>query len=84
VAAFVNVGAVQFGGSSNQVSVFNGQNMQNAWDSHSPNVSTTGTAMGQLDMQNTGVAFLNNIMGIGQPIVDPDFKNNGAPMVVGP
>ena len=83
MAAFVTVGAIAFGGVSNDVGVFTGQNMQNGWDSHSPNLSVMGVMMGNMDIEWAGLAQLNNAMPIGQPIVDSDIKNN-APMVQGP
>jgi hypothetical protein len=84
MAAVVNLGGVQFGGSSNGVGVYNGQNMQNAWDTNSPNTSNLGTIMGQFSLQVNFVALMNNNMPIGQPILDNDFKTNGTPMVEGP
>ncbi|MCL6445427.1 MAG: hypothetical protein K6T83_18540 [Alicyclobacillus sp.] len=84
MAAFVNVGAIQFGGSSNGVGVFNGQNMQNAWDANSPNTSNFGTIMGQLDLQYAALAIFNNGMALGQPVFDNDIKENAAPQVEGP
>ena len=83
MAAFVGTGPIMFGGSSNGVGVFNGQNMQNAWDANSPNTSVNGTMMGQLDVQNAMWAILNNVTGVLQPIFDNDIKDN-APQVEGP
>lgn len=84
MAAVVNLGAVQFGGSSNQVGVFNGQNMQNAWDSNSPNLSATGTLMGQFSAQWSVAAVVNAFMPVGQPVFDNDLKDNGSPQLEGP
>ncbi|MDQ0189656.1 hypothetical protein JI721_09235 [Alicyclobacillus cycloheptanicus] len=84
MAAIVNIGGFQFGGSSNGVGVFSGQNMQNAWDANSPNTSNYGTQMGQMSAQYAVWAVLNDWMWIGQPVLDNDIKNNGAPMLEGP
>lgn len=84
MAAIVNIGGFQFGGSSNGVGVYSGQNMQNAWDTNSPNTSNFGTQMGQMDVQYSGVAILNDWMFVGQPVFDNDIKSNGAPMIEGP
>lgn len=84
MAAIVNVGGVQFGGSSNQVGLFNGQNMQNAWNANSGNISNYGTAMGQMSVQYAWVAVMNNWMPVAEPVIDSDFKNNGTPMLEGP
>lgn len=81
MAAICNTGGVIFGGSSNQVGVFDGQNMQNGWDSHSPNLSVLGTVMGQFDYQVVPITQLNNAMGVGQPIIVQNVKNNGSPVV---
>ncbi|MCL6517681.1 hypothetical protein [Alicyclobacillus sp.] len=85
MAAFINLGAVVFGGAnSNQVLVASGQNIQNAWDSHSPNLSNLGTVMGSGSLQWVGSAWFNNWMPVGQPITDPDLKNNGNGLLQGP
>jgi len=84
MAAIVNLGGVSFGGATNQVGVFNGQNMQNAWDSNAGNISVTGTLMGQFSAQYSVISNMNNWMGLGEPIIDNDIKNNGTPMIVGP
>ncbi len=84
MAAFVSfVGGVQFGGSSNQVGVWSGQNMQNAWDSNSPNTSAMGTLMGQFSAQ-FGAAPLYNFQPGGQPVFDNDLKDNVSPQLQGP
>lgn len=84
MAGFVNIGGIVYGGSANQVGTFNGQNMMPGWDSHAPNISNLGTLMGQLSLQGTSVAVLNNGMTIGQPIVDQDVKDNASPLAEGP
>lgn len=84
MAAIVNLGGVNFGGSSNQVGVFNGQNMQNAWDANASNISSMGTLMGQFSVQYAWVTNVNTWMVSGQPILDNDIKNNGTPMIEGP
>ncbi len=84
MAAFVTVGGVQFGGSSNQVGVFNGQNMQNGWDSNASNTSLLGTLMGQFSVGFALVAPFINVQPGGQPIFDNDLKNNASPLVEGP
>ena len=82
--AFVTIGPLQIGSASNQVGLFSGQNMQNAWDSHSPNVSTMGVMMGQSCTQWTGFAPFYNWMLMGQPLLDSDVKVNYAPLIQGP
>lgn len=84
MAAIVNIGGFQFGGSSNGVGVYSGQNMQNAWDANSPNTSNFGTQMGQMDVMISAWAMLNDWMFIGQPVFDNDIKNNADPMLQGP
>jgi hypothetical protein len=80
MAGFVTVVSVEFGGSSNGVGVYNGQNMQNAWDVNSPNVSGGGTTMGQYTIKNEAFIILNNTTGVSQPVVDSDLKGN-APQI---
>lgn len=84
MAAVVNLGGVQFGGSSNQVGVFNGQNMQNGWDANSPNTSVLGTMYGQLSWQGTWFAPLYNFAPGNQPTFDNDLKDNVSPLLQGP
>ncbi|MCL6547741.1 MAG: hypothetical protein K6T30_02400 [Alicyclobacillus sp.] len=84
MAAIVNLGAVQFGGSSNGVGVFNGQNMQNAWDANSPNISVAGTMYGQAELAWNVWLVMNNWMPVGQPVLDNDIKDNASPQLEGP
>ena len=84
MAAIVNKGFIQFGGSSNQVGVFSGQNMQNGWDSHSPNLSVLGTMLGPFSVQAAAFAQLNNSMLVGQPILSQELKDNASPLFQGP
>lgn len=84
MAAFVNVGGIVYGGSSNQVGTYNGQNMQNGWDANSPNLSLFGTMMGPMDVQWSGFSQFNNGMLVGQPTLDSDIKNNASPLAEGP
>lgn len=84
MAAVVNLGGIQFGGSSNQVGVFSGQNMQNGWDANSPNASVFGALMGQWSVQWSGAAPFYNLMPGGQPVIDNDLKNNASPLLEGP
>lgn len=81
--AFVNLGGIQFGGSSNQVGVYSGQNMQNGWDSNSPNLSLFGTAMGQYCWQGSEIAVLNAIAPGTDNVIDNDVKVNGSPLLQG-
>ncbi len=84
MAAFVTVGCVQFGGSTNQVGVFNGQMNQNGWDANSPNTSAMGVHLGQFSIEFAGFAPLINIQPGGQPVFDNDLKNNLSPNLEGP
>lgn len=84
LAAVVNLGGVQFGGSSNQVGVYNGQNMQNGWDSNSPNMSVFGAAMGQLCLQGAWLAPFYAFTPGSQTIFDNDLKDNASPLLQGP
>lgn len=84
MASVVNLGAIQLGSATNNIGFFNGQNIQNAWDSHSPNLSNMGTLMGSFSVEFTCVALFSNIMPIGQPIIDSDIKNNASPSIEGP
>ncbi len=84
MAAVVNIGGLQFGGSSNQVGVYNGQNMQNAWDSNSPSTSATGTLNGMGSTKIVGAAVLYNYALAGQALIDSDIKNNASPAAEGP
>lgn len=77
--AFVSIAGIVFGGASNQVGAFNGQNIQNAWDSHAPNISAAGSSLGQYTVKHVANAILYNNMLIGQPTMDADWKDNGSP-----
>ncbi len=84
MAAIITVGGIQFGGSTNQVGVFNGQNMQNGWDSNSPNTSVLGSLLGQFSLEFVFAAPFYNIQPGGQPVFDNDLKNNASPLAEGP
>lgn len=81
--ALVSIGMIQIGSASNQVAVFSGQNMQNAWDSNAANISTLGTLMGQYSIEYSRIAVMNNMMRSGQPLIDCDTKLNDAPLMQG-
>lgn len=83
MSAIVNVGPIVIGGASNGVGVFNGQNMQNDWDSHAPNISTLGPMMGNSSAQWSMYAALWINTAVGQPTFDQDFKANNSPMWIG-
>ncbi|MCL6547740.1 MAG: hypothetical protein K6T30_02395 [Alicyclobacillus sp.] len=84
MSAIVEIGSIWVGGASNCAGLFNGQNMQNNWDSHAPNISAAGVMMGG------GSAYVSWLTGlwvrsvIGQPLADQDWKLNGSPLLVGP
>lgn len=79
MSALVQIGHVQIGGASNQVGVFDGQNMQIAWDSHSPGVSALGIMMGRYNATSCMHASVLIQTAVGQPIVDNDIKLNASP-----
>lgn len=84
MSAIVNLGGIQFGGSTNQIGVYNGQNMQNAWDSNSPSMSVGGPLEGMCSTKIIGTAVLYNYSIAGQALFDSDIKNNASPVAEGP
>lgn len=83
MAAMVSIGTIAIGGSSNCTGIFSGQNMQNNWDSHAPNISSLGTMMGTWNYTNVYLARLDNQSVFNQPIYDQDSKTNASPMWMG-
>ncbi|MCL6516731.1 hypothetical protein [Alicyclobacillus sp.] len=71
---FVQLGGVSSDAVSNNSGVFTGQNIQNAWDSHSPGVSVHGLLMGDSNIATCRSACMWNLSWYGQPIYDMDSK----------
>lgn len=84
MGAVVNVGSIFIGSTANATGIFNGQNMQNDWDSHSSNMSTLGTMSGNRSIQASLYTVLWSTAVIGQPVLDQDIKANGSPLIIGP
>lgn len=84
MAAFVSIGAFQVSTMANDTGFFYGQNVQNAWDSHSPVQMGAGFIMGNYDMNNVAGTFAYSPSGILQPIADQDVKDNFSPSWQGP
>jgi hypothetical protein len=82
--ANVQIGYIVIGSAANAVGVFNGQNMQNDWDSHSPSTATIGMTMGNHSLVVSQFAYMWNMNKVGQPLFDQDTKANGSPMLIGP
>ncbi|MBX5437291.1 MAG: hypothetical protein IRZ33_08740 [Alicyclobacillaceae bacterium] len=84
MSAFVEIGQIWIGGASNGAGLFNGQNMQNDWDSHAPHISAGGVLMGGACVFQSWLTGLWMWTLVGQPLVDQDWKMNGAQMWIGP
>ncbi|MCI0182935.1 MAG: hypothetical protein OWR52_08300 [Acidibacillus sp.] len=84
MAAFVSVGAFQISSMTNDVGFFYGQNVQNAWDSHSPLQIGAGYVMGNYDFNGTTAILSYTPSVILQPIADTDVKDNFSPSWQGP
>jgi hypothetical protein len=84
MSATVQIGRILIGGAANCVGVFNGQNMQNDWDSHAPNLSAFAGIHGDHCMALFQHCTLYNSTAIGQPTFDADTKMNQSPMYIGP
>jgi hypothetical protein len=84
MSANVSIGFIQIGSAANAVGVFNGQNMQNNWDSHTPTLATIGGAFGNHDYMACQYATLSNRSELGQATFDNDTKLNGAKLWIGP
>jgi len=84
MSAMVSIGWVNVGAATNGTGVFNGQNMQNDWDSHAPSISSSGDIAGNWGRYFSVYTILWNINEIGQPIVDSDTKMNNNRILIGP
>ncbi|MCY0876735.1 MAG: hypothetical protein OWT28_10780 [Firmicutes bacterium] len=84
MAAFVSVGALSISSMTNDVGFFYGQNVQNAWDSHSPIQMGAGFVMGNWCMNATSAIFSYTPSVILQPIADSDVKDDFSPSWEGP
>lgn len=84
MAALVSIGTISIAGSSNCTGIFNGQNMQNNWDSHAPAMTALGGMMGNWDVKTAYVCRLESQSLLGQPTYDQDIKANASPMWMGP
>lgn len=84
MSAMVNIGQVTVGSAANATGVFNGHNMQNDWDSHAPNISSTGGIMGNWSVESSHYALIWNTNNVGQPIADNDYKMNVNRVWIGP
>lgn len=82
--AFVNIGTIAIGGSSNGAGIFSGQNMQNNWDSNSPTISSLGSMMGNRCIKSAYYCVLESESVLSQPLYDQDIKCNLSPMWMGP
>lgn len=84
MAAFVSVGAFSISSMTNDVGFFYGQNVQNAWDSHSPIQMGAGFVMGNWCMNATSAILSYTPSVILQPIADQDVKDDFSPSWEGP
>ncbi|PWI58962.1 hypothetical protein [Sulfoacidibacillus thermotolerans] len=84
MAAFVSVGAFQISSMTNDVGFFYGQNVQNAWDSHSPLQMAAGYVMGNYDLNGVAAVWSYTPAVVLQPIADSDVKDNFSPSWQGP
>jgi hypothetical protein len=83
MSANVQIGRILIGGASHCVGVFNGQNMQNDWDSHSPTISSFAGIYGNHSLALFQQCSMYNAAVIGQPTLDQDTKTNQSPMYIG-
>jgi hypothetical protein len=74
----VNLQAIEVGSLSNNVGVFSGQNIQNSWDSHTPNMVSFGVVMGDYCSANCKFAGLWSRSYSGQAMYDSDVKGNSS------
>lgn len=84
VAAFVSVGAFSIAAMTNDVGFFYGQNVQNAWDSHSPLQFGAGYTMGNWSVNMPMATMTVTPSVIMQPIIDSDVKDDFSPSWEGP
>jgi len=84
MAAQIQIGNIRIGAAANCVGLFNGQNMQDNWDSHAPNISASGGITGDGGYMTTYSTTLWNKMLVGQPLLDADYKSNASPLWIGP
>jgi len=75
----VQLGLIQTGSWSENTGMFTGQNIQNAWDSHTPTTAAVGPMMGDWNMSFCQRASMHQTAVYGQPIFDQDTKGNAAP-----
>ncbi|MCL6547739.1 MAG: hypothetical protein K6T30_02390 [Alicyclobacillus sp.] len=80
---FVQLGAIQSGGWSDNVGVFSGQNIQNSWDSHTPSASSWGALLGDANTAACLVCWMYDVSLLGQPTFDGDVKGNQSALVIG-
>ncbi|MCL6632042.1 MAG: hypothetical protein K6T63_05350 [Alicyclobacillus herbarius] len=79
----VQLGAIHSGGWIDNVGIFTGQNIQNAWDSHSPTTVAFGVSMGDANRSHCHFAWVQSRSIYGQPIYDGDWKGNHSPLTIG-
>jgi hypothetical protein len=72
----VNLQTIQTGSMSDNVGIFSGQNIQNSWDSHTPNMISFGMVMGDYCIANCKFAGLWSRSFSGQATYDNDIKGN--------
>ena len=84
MTATISIGRIIVGSATNCVGVFNGQNMQNDWDSHAPVTTCIGALTGNHSQSHSVLAYVWTHSVIGQATLDQDWKCNGSPMLIGP
>lgn len=82
MATAVRIGSIQVSTVTNNAGFFNGQNMQNNWDSHAPTIGSRGGVFGNRNLAITGQSLFTNQNVAGQPLLDQDLKANGSPTIV--
>jgi len=80
---YVQLGSIQSASWSDNVGVFSGQNIQNAWDSHAPSASSFGSMMGDFNYASCYLSLMYNRSVYGQPTYDADVKGNLSTLVIG-
>lgn len=80
---YLQLGSIQSGGWSDNVGIFSGQNIQNAWDAHSASTNSVGGQFGDLNLTTCFYSLLSMKTVYSQPTYDNDFKGNNSPMSMG-
>lgn len=82
MAAFIDIGPIKVGGTANSTGIFNGQNIEDNWDSHAPTITVFGGPYGNHTTQYAILVRASVNAVLGQPIFDDDIKANDSPVVM--